>query len=61
MLQRKITATINIDIPVYVQMKERAEREQRSLSSVARELIQRGLDREQRNDSDRQQHEEEER
>lgn len=33
-------------IPMYVEFKERAERERRAMSDVIREVIERGLERE---------------
>lgn len=53
MEDRKISTTVALPMRAYVELRERAEREQRSLASVVREALQRGLDRD-RNDTDRQ-------
>ena len=44
MLDRGISTSVSLPVGVYVRLRERAQREQRSLASVVREVIQRGLD-----------------
>jgi len=56
MLDRTISTSVSLPLRVYALLHERAEREQRSLASVVREVIQRGLERE-RSDADRQREE----
>ena len=53
MLDRTISTSVSLPLRVYALLHERAEREQRSLASVVREVIQRGLDREQSSDAQR--------